>query len=39
MPGDAALQAYMTDPARLALADAHRLAVARTELLTVETLV
>jgi len=39
MPDDIALQAYMTDPERLALADAHRLAVARTEVMTVETLV
>ncbi|ALE05819.1 hypothetical protein AL755_10635 [Arthrobacter sp. ERGS1:01] len=38
LPDDSALQAYMKDPARLALADLHRQVVARTELLTVETL-
>lgn len=39
LPGESALQAYMEDPERLALADVHREAIARTELLKVETLV
>ncbi|MGR0160703.1 hypothetical protein [Paenarthrobacter nitroguajacolicus] len=39
MADESALQAYMQDPERLALADVHRDAVARTELLKVETLV
>lgn len=39
LPDESALQAYMHDPERLALADVHRTAVARTELLTVETIV
>lgn len=39
MPDESALQAYMQDPERLALADVHREAVARTELLRVETIV
>ncbi len=33
LPDDDALAAYMTDPARLALADQHALAIARTEVL------
>jgi uncharacterized protein (DUF1330 family) len=39
LPDDSALRAYMEDPERLALADVHRHAVARTELLNVETIV
>ncbi|PRB36393.1 hypothetical protein CQ020_15585 [Arthrobacter sp. MYb23] len=39
MPDDAALQAYMGDPERLALAGVHREVVARTELLKVRTIV
>lgn len=39
LPDESALQAYMQDPRRLALADVHRRAVARTEVLTVETIV
>ncbi len=39
LPNDAALQAYLTDPRRVALADVHREVVARTELIRVETLV
>nr|WP_202106991.1 hypothetical protein [Agromyces seonyuensis] len=39
MPDDAALAAYMQDPARLALAEVHARAIARTELLRVETIV
>ena len=39
LPDDSALRAYMEDPERLALADVHRQAVARTELLNVETIV
>ncbi|MNI63576.1 hypothetical protein D3C73_1189580 [compost metagenome] len=39
MPDESALQAYMQDPERVALADVHRDAVARTELLKVETIV
>ena len=33
LPDDEALAAYMTDPARLALADQHARAIARTEVL------
>jgi uncharacterized protein (DUF1330 family) len=39
MPSEAAVQAYMQDPERLTLADIHREAVARTELLNIETIV
>lgn len=39
LPDQAALDAYMRDPSRLALADVHRRAIARTELLTVETVI
>lgn len=39
LPGQAALDSYLADPERLALADMHRRSVARTELLTVETIV
>jgi uncharacterized protein (DUF1330 family) len=39
LPDEAALQAYLTDPARLALTDAHRRAVERTEVITVRTIV
>ena len=39
LPDESALRAYMEDPERLALADVHRQAVARTELLHVETVV
>jgi uncharacterized protein (DUF1330 family) len=39
MPSDAAVRAYMQDPERLALADIHREAVARTELLNIQTIV
>ncbi|MFE4196888.1 hypothetical protein ACFRJ9_13565 [Paenarthrobacter sp. NPDC056912] len=39
MPDESTLQAYMQDPERLALTDVHSEAVARTELLTVETIV
>ncbi|BDV29843.1 DUF1330 domain-containing protein [Microbacterium terricola] len=39
LPDDAALQAYMSDPERVALADVHRRVVARTEILTVDTIV
>ena len=39
LPDDSALQAYMKDPERLALADVHRRAVSRTEIIHVETLV
>ena len=39
MPSDEAVQAYLDDPERVALADVHREAVARTELLNVETIV
>lgn len=39
LPDDSALQAYVKDPERLALADVHRRAVARTEIIQVETLV
>ena len=39
LPDESALQAYMEDPDRLALADVHRRVVARTELIHVETLV
>lgn len=39
LPGEAALNAYMNDPERLALADAHHRAVMRTEVIPVEALV
>jgi len=39
MPSDVALQAYMQDPERLALAHVHRETVARTELLNVRKMV
>jgi uncharacterized protein (DUF1330 family) len=39
LPGESALRAYLDDPERLALADVHRRAVAKTELFTVDTLV
>lgn len=39
MPDDSALRDYMEDPERLALADVHRRAVARTEIIHVETIV
>lgn len=39
LPDDEALQSYMKDPARVALAEVHRRVVARTELMTVETIV
>jgi uncharacterized protein (DUF1330 family) len=39
LPDDAALQSYLTDPERVALADVHRTVIARTDLIRVETLV
>lgn len=33
LPDDKALQAYMVDPVRVALADTHKRAIARTEVL------
>ena len=39
LPDDAGMQAYLQDPERLALADVHRRAIARTDVLTVETIV
>jgi uncharacterized protein (DUF1330 family) len=39
LPDEAALSNYMEDPERLALGGAHRRAVARTELLRVQTIV
>ena len=39
LPDESALRAYMEDPERLALADVHRAAVARTEIVNVETIV
>ncbi|MFC4554864.1 DUF1330 domain-containing protein [Georgenia faecalis] len=38
LPDDAAVQAYLKDPDRLALAETHRQVVARTEVITVRTL-
>lgn len=39
LPDDAALQSYLTDPERVALAGVHRTVIARTDLIRVETLV
>ncbi|GAB3574255.1 hypothetical protein GCM10027406_04050 [Leifsonia lichenia] len=39
LPDDAALQSYLADPERVALADVHRTVIARTDLIRVETLV
>ena len=39
LPDESALQAYMSDPDRLELADVHRRAVAKTEIIHVETIV
>lgn len=39
LPDESALEEYMTDPVRVALADVHRRVVARTEILNVETIV
>ncbi len=39
LPDDSAVDAYLKDPERLALADEHRRSVARTELIRVETIV
>ena len=39
LPDQSALEAYVEDPARLALADVHWRAVARTEIIHVETIV
>lgn len=39
MPSDDAVTDYMQDPERVALADVHREAVARTEVLNVESIV
>ncbi|MCZ4520921.1 hypothetical protein BH92_21515 [Rhodococcoides fascians A21d2] len=39
LPDDSALQDYMVDPERLALAEVHRSAVAKTEIIHVDTIV
>ena len=39
LPGEEALQSYLQDPDRVALADVHRAVIARTELIRVRTLV
>ncbi|TKV61969.1 DUF1330 domain-containing protein [Nakamurella flava] len=39
LPDDSALHAFIADPERLALADEHRRSVAKTEVLTVRTIV
>ncbi|TFI42200.1 hypothetical protein E4P29_16745 [Rhodococcus sp. 1R11] len=39
LPDDSALEAYLEDPERLALADVHWRAVARTEIIYVDTIV
>ncbi|MDI9896052.1 hypothetical protein QM797_15105 [Rhodococcus sp. IEGM 1381] len=39
LPDDSALKAYLEDPERLALAEVHRSAVAKTEIIRVDTIV
>lgn len=39
LPDDAAMQAYLGDPERRALADVHQRVIARTDVLSVETIV
>ena len=38
LPGEQAMQDYLVDPARVALADVHRRVIARTDVIRVTTL-